>query len=256
MTRVMAAHQPNFLPYLGFFDKLKRVEDMGSSPGMFVIRDDCQYVQRDFHHRNRIRTNTGDGWMWLYVPVEHEMIPIREVKIRHDKKIAGREYWTKYHLRMIWDNYRRAPFFDKYYQGFVEIYSSPGDNLCDFNIRLIKYIAQCFGIKTKMISFYDLALPMNGSEASETLANIARAVGADVYLSGDGGKGYLEMAPFSNSVRVEFQNYEHPVYPQRYPGFKPYMSAIDALFNTGRIPLSGEQLPCRVREQEVIECSN
>ena len=70
MSKVMAAHQPNFLPYPGFFDKLKHIDEMGTEPGVFVIRDDCQYVHRDFHHRNRIRTNTGEGWMWIYVPVE------------------------------------------------------------------------------------------------------------------------------------------------------------------------------------------
>lgn len=242
MTRVMAAHQPNLLPYLGFFDKLKLTDEMGTEPGTFVIRDDCQYVQRDFHHRNRIRTNTGEGWMWLYVPVEHKMAPIREIQISPDKRVGGKEYWTKYHLRMIWDNYRRTPFFDRYYQGFADIYSDPGDNLREFNMRLIRFIARCFGIGTEIISFYDLGLPTNGSDASETLADIARAVGADVYLSGDGGKGYLEMAQFGSSIRVQFQNYEHPIYPQRYSGFRPYMSAIDALFNVGRIPLSGERL--------------
>jgi hypothetical protein len=240
MTKVMAAHQPNFLPYLGFFDKLKHVDEMGTEPGVFVIRCDCQFVRRDFHHRNRIRTNTGDGWIWIHVPVEESRVPIREIKIRHDKKIDGVEFWAQYHLRLMKENYRRTPFFDDYYPGLVEIYSDPGDSLCDFNIRLIKYIANCFGIGTKLILFRDLSLSECGTCASETIANIARAVRADTYLSGDGAKVYLDMCAFANDVRVEFQNYEHPVYPQRYPGFKPYMTALDALFNIGRLPRSGE----------------
>lgn len=240
MSKVMAAHQPNFLPYPGFFDKLKHIDEMGTEPGVFVIRDDCQYVHRDFHHRNRIRTNTGEGWMWIYVPVEEKMVPIREIKIRHDIRISRRELWTQFHLRMIRDNYKRTPFFDNYYPGLVEIYSDPGDSLCDFNMRLIRYIANCFGIGTKIVSFYDLSLSGDGNNASETLANIARAVRADTYLSGDGGKGYLDISPFGNDVHVEFQNYEHPIYPQRYPGFKLYMGAVDALFNIGRLPRLGE----------------
>ena len=240
MTKVMAAHQPNFLPYLGFFDKMKAVDEMGAEPGIFIIRDDCQYVQRDFHSRNRIRTNTGDGWMWLHVPVDHDEIPIRNVKIRHDKKINGRELWTKYHLRMIRDNYKRTPFFNDFFPGLEVIYSDPGDNLNNFNKRIIRYLAECFKIRTEMISFYDLPKGIDGNDASETLANMSKAVRANVYLSGDGGKGYLDISPFGNDTRVEFQNYKHPIYPQRYPDFKPYMATIDALFNIGRLPRSGE----------------
>ncbi len=240
MTRVMAAHQPNFLPYLGFFDKMKRINEMGTEPGVFVIRDDCQYVQRDFHHRNKIRTNTGEGWMWLYVPVEHKMIPLREIKIRHDRRINGRELWTKYHLRLIRDHYRRTPFFDYFYPGLEDIYSDPGETLGDLNKRLIGYLADCFEIRTRVVSFYDLSLRVDGNNASETLVGIARTVGADTYLSGDGGRAYLDQSAFGDDVQVEFQNYEHPVHVQRYPGFRPYMSTIDALFNLGRLPRSGE----------------
>ena len=252
MTKVMTAHQPNFLPYLGFFDKMKAVDEMGTEPGVFVIRDDCQYVQRDFHHRNRIRTNTGDSWTWLYVPVDHEMMPINDVRIRYDKKINGRELWTKYHLRMIRDNYKRTPFFDSFFPGFKEIYSDPGDNLADFNKRLIRYLAECFEIETELISFYDLPGDIEDNDASETLANISRAVKADIYLSGDGGKNYLDISPFGEDIKVEFQNYKHPIYPQRYPDFKPYMAAIDALFNIGYLPRSGEIVKGRIiRECEI-----
>ncbi|MCX6819602.1 MAG: WbqC family protein [Candidatus Aenigmarchaeota archaeon] len=239
MARVMAAHQPNFLPYLGFFDKMKAVDDRGTEPGVFIIRDDCQFAERDWHHRNKIRTNTGDGWMWLYIPVDREMKPIHDIKIRHDKKINGRELWTKFHIRMIRDNYKKTPFFDAFFPGLEEIYSDPGDNLNTFNKRIIKYLADCFKIKAETISFYDLPKDTEGKDASETLANMSKAVKADIYLSGDGGKGYLDMTPFGN-IKVEFQNYSHPVYPQRYSGFKPYMSAIDALFSIGRLPNPGE----------------
>src|SRR3989338_6913974 len=67
MGSVMAAHQPNFLPYLGFFDKMM-------SSDIFVIRDEVQFVERDFHHRNRIKIEGTDGTgaprsKWLTVPV-------------------------------------------------------------------------------------------------------------------------------------------------------------------------------------------
>lgn len=236
----MAAHQPNLLPYLGFFDKLVSVNELGTEPGVFVIRDDCQFVLRDWHHRNKIRTNTGEGWMWLYIPVDHDVTSLREIKIRHDKKINGREVWYKYHLRMIKDCYKKATFFDIFYPGIEQIYMDAGDNLAAFNIRVIKYIANCFGITTKIISYYDLPGDVKGNNASSTLANIASKVGADIYLSGDGGREYIDSSLFVNGLHIEFQNYKHPVYPQRFSGFLPYMSSIDALFNVGRLPRSEE----------------
>lgn len=236
MTKVIAAHQPNFLPYLGFFDKMRAVNELGDEPGVFVIRDDCQFVRKDFQNRNRIRT--FQDWMWLQVPVENQIAPIGEIKIIHNGKINGRENWTKFHKRMIWNNYKRTPFFDKFYPALDMIYSEPVDNLRDFNFRIIEYLAECFGIETEIVFASDLGV--SGKTASETLAEIARAMETDTYLSGPGAKEYLDISLFGNDVKVVFQDYTHPMYPQRFPGFQPCMSAIDALFNVGHLPKSGE----------------
>jgi hypothetical protein len=34
-------------------------------------------------------------------------------------------------------------------------------------------------------------------------------------------------------VRVIFQKFEHPVYPQVYAGFEPQLSTVDLVFNCG-----------------------
>lgn len=236
MTKFMAAHQPNFLPYLGFFDKMRAVNELGTEPGVFVVRDDCQFVRKDFQNRNRIRTYSD--WMWLQVPVNDQFAPIRDIKIIHSGKINGRENWIKFHKRMIWNNYRRTPFFEKFYPVLDDIYSDSAESLRDFNFRIISYLAGCFGIKTKTVFASELGV--SGRSASETLAKMARAVGADAYLSGPGGREYLDISEFGSDVKVLFQKYNHPVYPQRFPGFQPCMSAIDALFNIGYLPKSGE----------------
>ena len=58
---ICAVHQPNFLPYLGFFDKLYRCD-------VFVLYDTAQFVKREFHNRNRIIGTHGEP-QWLTVPV-------------------------------------------------------------------------------------------------------------------------------------------------------------------------------------------
>ncbi len=237
MTKIMAAHQPNYLPYLGFFDKLRAVDELGTEPGMFIIRDDAQYVKKEFHDRNKIRVN--EGGKWLKIPVEKKMAPLNTIEIKEDGRINNVP-WADYHIRQIDANYKKTPFFEKFSPELKEIYQEPKSSLVDFNMDLIKYISECFGLDTEIILFSDFGEEVNGNNASETLANAAKEVGADIYLSGAGGKGYLDTSYFNNNLKLEFQEYEHPIYKQRFKNFEPYMSSIDALFNIGYLPRSGE----------------
>ncbi len=75
----MSAHQPNFLPYLGFFDKMMNSD-------VFVIRDEVDFVERDYHHRNRIRIDGKDAngepqWKWLTIPVKKDPFYIKDIVI-------------------------------------------------------------------------------------------------------------------------------------------------------------------------------
>jgi hypothetical protein len=64
--------------------------------------------------------------------------------------------------------------------------------------------------------------------------NICRHFGASRYLSGNAAKDYLDVALFErHGIAVEWQDYEHPVYPQLHGEFVPYMSALDLILNCG-----------------------
>lgn len=230
----MAAHQPNFIPYLGFFDKMVRVNELGDEPGIFVIRDDCQYVDNDFHSRNRIRIN--EGFKWIHVPVDKSMIPIREINIKPDGK-EGNVPWREYHMRIIEANYKKTEFFGKFFPGLEEAYYNPSNSLGEFNMFLIGYLSDCFGVDTEVIYFSEVPGNISKEDPSQVLADIAKSLDADVYLSGDGGRNYIDRSCFENSgIELAFQDYRHPEYHQRFPGFVPNMSSIDALFNVGCLP--------------------
>jgi hypothetical protein len=64
---------------------------------------------------------------------------------------------------------------------------------------------------------------------------MCRATGADAYLSGVHGRDYLDPAAFERAgVRLRFQEFTCPVYPQCWPGpFVPNLSVVDLLFNCG-----------------------
>src|SRR5213079_3525203 len=71
---IVTIHQPNYLPYLGFFHKMANAD-------LFVVYDTALYSkQLGLHNRNRIKT--PQGAQWLTVPVQHATLhALRDVQI-------------------------------------------------------------------------------------------------------------------------------------------------------------------------------
>jgi hypothetical protein len=262
MTRIMAAHQPNYLPYGGFFAKMDDVNSLGDEPGVFIIRDELQFDIDGYTRRNRIRIaknrENEPDWKWLTVPVVKAQRDekIFNIEIDNDRKFRDRS-WIDCHLSEITFNYKKTPHFRDFFPGLEQIYLKSHKKLADLNLELIKYIANCFEIKTEIVTFQgNFSESINGKNATETLANLTRHVNAEIYLSGSGARNYLEVFCDANSqgcndvdckekhyikcsdgssVEAVFQNWHHPIYQQRYPGFVPNMAAIDMLFNVGKL---------------------
>jgi hypothetical protein len=230
MKKVVSAHQPNFLPYLGFFDKMRKSD-------AFVIRDEVQFIERDFHHRNKIRIQSNNGdlqWKWIRVPVQKEFKHIGDIVIKNDVKDKNVP-WNVFLLRQIKSNYQTTPCFKKYFPKFEEIMLLKKEKLSHLNMEIIYFLKDCFSIDTEIILASELSYNKTGDPSTD-LVRIAKVVDADTYLSGTGASSYLNPMPFQKmGVELKFQNFDHPVYPQRYNGFVPNLSAIDALFNVGNV---------------------
>lgn len=220
---IISIHQPNYLPYLGFFDKLRRSD-------IFVIYDNAQFNKEDFQHRNKIRI--FHGWKWLTVPVEKNAIPINQINIRNELKIKGIS-WSNAQLREIRDNYKNSLYYSIYENDFEDILLGDHSKLIDLNIEMILFFVKSFNIKSKIVYSSDFEFT---SKSTERLVEMVEALGGDVYLSGPMGRNYLNVALFNQKgIEVIFQNFIHPVYKQQFEGFIPNMSSIDALFNEGNI---------------------
>jgi hypothetical protein len=218
---IVGIHQPNYLPYLGFFDKLKKSD-------IFVIYDDAQFNKGDFQHRNRIRIY--HGWKWLTIPVEKKRIPINEIKIKKEIEKEG-IFWQKTHFQEIHDNYKKASYYLDFEEELHKIYEHEYEMLIDINIKLIDFLMKSFEINTEIVYSSDFGL---NSKSTEKLVDLVSAIGGDVYLSGPMGKDYLDLRLFKErNIEVTFQDFKHPTYQQQYEGFEPNMSAIDVLLNTG-----------------------
>lgn len=222
---IVGIHQPNYLPYLGFFDKMKKSD-------IFVIYGDAQFEKSDFQHRNRIRIY--HGYKWLTVPVEKKHIPINEIRIKNEVATWKGVRWSDAHFKDIRDNYKDTPFYSVYEEQIKRIYEKTYDKMVDLNMELITFLIKAFAIDVEMVFSTELGFT---SKSTERLVEIVEALDGDVYLSGPNGKDYLNVSLFENKgIKVDFQHFKHPVYKQRYEGFVPNMAAIDALFNVGEMP--------------------
>jgi IS1 family transposase len=221
---IVGIHQPNYLPYLGFFDKIARSD-------IFVIYDDAQFNKYEFQHRNRIRIH--DGWKWLTVPVIKEEMPINEIKIINETP-KNKPHWSKIHFREIHANYAKTDYFSVYEEEIRKMYEKKYEKLVDLNMNLIKFLMKAFDIDVKLVYASEFGLKTNASQKN---LDLVEAVGGDVYLSGPMGRDYLDLSLFEKKgIKVAFQDFKHPVYKQRYEGFVPNMAAIDTLFNVGEMP--------------------
>ena len=211
--------QPSYLPWLGFFEQMSRTDK-------FVLLDDVQYTRRDWRNRNRIRVK--ESWVWLTVPVQQKR---RFSQSLLETRIDNSVPWRRKHLETLRQHYCKAPFFEKYFPRCQQVYEKDWTFLFDLCLETINLIKEEMGIETPFLRSSEMK---PSGEKTQRLVSICRELGATHYLSGELGSDYISEEDFSSQgIGLEYQNYDHPVYPQRYTGFVPHLSAIDLLFNCG-----------------------
>ena len=215
---VIGIHQPQFMPWLGYFDKMDRCD-------VFVLLDNVQYKKNEYQNRNRIKTPRGR--QWLTVPVHYKFPQkICEVAICDDGD------WRKKNLRSLEMNYRKSPHFESYIGPVRALYGRQWRTLSELNIACVRLLAEILGIGAAILPASEMG--ELSEEPSERLIGICRRLGSDTYLAGRDGARYMDLGRFREAgIRVAFQDFRHPVYPQMFGGFEYFMSAIDMIFNCG-----------------------
>ena len=67
---------------------------------------------------------------------------------------------------------------------------------------------------------------------TDLLIEMCQKTNADIYLSGEGGRAYVDDTKFKkNNLKNYFTNFKHPIYKQLSEPFIPKMSTIDLLLN-------------------------
>ena len=220
----LAIHQPNFLPWAGYFHKMASVD-------VFLLLDTVQYVKSEYDNRCKIKT--ADGEQWLTVPVTTPKINT----LSRDVKISKNVDWKKLHKKTITYNYSKSPFFEKYESMLTDTYDENSESLLELNIVFIYNIKNLLGIETRLLLASEL--PETELKGTELLLNYCEELNADSYLSGSGGKRYLNEEGFKEmKIGLEYQNFVPIKYPQRFGDFIENLSIIDLIFNCGSESLS------------------
>jgi hypothetical protein len=225
--KIAAIHQPQYLPYLGFFHKMNHAD-------VFVMMDTAQFQRRGVQHRNRIKT--AGGAQWITVPVlrsQRRDLGGRSEQPTNEVKVDGAVPWGRKHLTALRLNYSRAPFFNAYEEEVSALLDRPWETLCDLNMATTRWVMETLGITTPITYLSELAVRGTGSEL---LIDACRAIGADHYLSGAGGRNYMDAEMFEDAgIGIIWQEFVSPRYHQLFPeaGFIQDLSIVDALFCCG-----------------------
>jgi len=215
---IISVHQPQYLPWLGYFDKIDKAD-------AFVLLDNVQFKKNEWQNRNKIKT--AQGWMWLTVPVLYKFPQlINEVGVNNTDR------WQHKQRQALVSNYRKSPFWQMLEGFFEETFTRQWTLISELNIHVVKKIIGLLGIETPVHVASDMGtFP---EDPDERLIALTKHLGGDTYLAGNGGRDYMDMAKYEKSgIQVIFQEYHHPTYGQLYGQFEPYMSAIDLLYNHG-----------------------
>jgi hypothetical protein len=220
MSAEIAIMQPTYLPWIGYFAMIDRVD-------RFVYLDSVQFAKRSWQQRNRIKTANGE--LMLSVPVLSK--GKREQTIAEAQIDWGGGFAEKY-ARSIEHAYRSAPHFAEHFEPLKAKLSEQAPSLADYTIGLIDFLCGRFGITTPRER--SSSLRAEGQKA-ELLAAICKELSAGRYLSAPGSREYIEESDaFERAgVVVNYHEYTHPAYPQGAGDFLPYMAAIDLLFHCG-----------------------
>lgn len=223
MTRVVAIHQPNFFPWLGYFEKIARSD-------YFVFFDDIQFPKTGGSWSNRVKLLVSGEARWVTAAIDRNYHGTRTIR---EMSFLAANPWREKTLKSIETNYRRHPYYLETMELIAPLLLNPEANIAEYNIRAITTIVDHLGLDTgKLIRSSSLA---HKGHSNELLCSITQLVSGNTYMCGGGADGYQDESVFTAAgIDLIHQDFQHPVYPQMFSKeFVAGLSIIDALMNVG-----------------------
>ena len=222
MGEVVAIHQPNFFPWLGYFSKIARSD-------IFVFLDEVQFPKKGGSWSNRVKLLISGEAKWVTAPIERNYSGFRNINEMYFKE----DNWREKFLNTLKTNYSKNPFHDEAMEVIEPLIKNSEKNVAKYNVHAITEIARKLDLdiskirKSSEFSFQQ--------SSNELLCAVTKGVGGNIYMCGGGADGYQDEKIFKDSgLTLIFQNFVHPIYTQREnENFTQGLSIIDAVMNLG-----------------------
>lgn len=216
---IVAIHQPNYLPWIGYFRKISRSE-------IFVFLDDVPFSKGSY--TNRVKVLGSGAERWLTVPVSMKL---------GDKINAIRPAkpgWRESHMSSLMNYYADAGSFKTAWPILKDILSNlPDGNLDRINRDLVEAISGEMGMTCEFVASSDYHT--NDLTGDDRLINLLTQIAPNAtYLSGKGANTYQDPQKFHRAgFDFSYSEFEHPHYPQLSEKFLPGVSIVDLILNVG-----------------------
>ena len=217
----IAIHQPEFMPWLGYFHKMKMAD-------VYVILDKVQFKKRYFENRNYIRNSVNDTKEWITIPVKTKGKYHQNIS---DVEVSYEENWYKKISNTFIARYGENEVtlsFNNLIEEFIE--SNRNKSLLELNINIIDWFRDRFDIKTPLFYLSDLDI---NSKGSDLILDICKKMKSTTYICGPSGKDYLNLDDFKKEqIEIEWQNFAECNYYKKESKLS-YLSSFDFVQSFG-----------------------
>lgn len=228
MTDIVAIHQPNFFPWLGYFDKIARSDT-------FILFDNVQFSKKGGTWTNRVKFLVSGEPNWITAPIDRNYSGTRNINEMH---FQDNNAWRDKARKSIENSYRKHTYFGETMEMFLPLLLNEESNIADYNVNAIVVISDFLGLDTNKL-IRSSHSPFQTS-SNELLCDLTNHAGGSTYMCGGGADGYQDETIFDQKgIKLLYQQFQHPVYIQKgRQEFVPGLSVVDALMNIGRDEVS------------------
>lgn len=210
--------QPYFLPYLGYFQLMAKVD-------AFVLYDDVNFINRGWINRNQIDIN-GAAHM-LTVPLMHAS----QNRLICDIDINDDTTWRNRILRSIQQAYARSSQFARVFPLVESIVRHPAQNLADYLLNSLIALRDHLHLKTEIVAtsrrYENAAL-----KAQARIINICLLEKAEIYINSIGGIDLYDRAKFKeHGLKLSFLQPELRPHSDSNLPFLAGLSIVDVLMH-------------------------
>lgn len=217
-------HQINYFPWMGYFNKIAKSDK-------FVLLDEVQLTDSETMQRNRLLNKNGDIAFITVAFNKKNYMRKKFADIETNKNVD----WQKRQYNFLYDNYHKFDAWNEVYDAISPIFENDYNTLQEVNIGALNIICNLLNIDTSKFIYQSSLDYDRKAQKNDLVLNICKSVNADIYLSGNGAKKYMDIDSFSKAgITVQYQKFVHPEYPQKYSkDCVKGLSILDVLLNCG-----------------------